>query len=36
VTIPATATDQEVTDFFAGADADKDGAVTKDEIKAYY
>jgi len=36
VTIPATATDQEVTDFFNGADGDKDGFLTKEEIKAFY
>ena len=36
MTIPATATDQEVTDFFNGADGDKDGFLTKEEIKAFY
>ena len=36
VAIPATATDQEVTDFFNGADGDKDSFLTKEEIKAFY
>ena len=36
MTIPSTATDQEVTDFFNGADGDKDGFLTKEEIKAFY
>jgi hypothetical protein len=34
--IPSKATDQEVIDFFAMSDSDKDGYLTKEEIKAAY
>ena len=36
VTIPESAADADLNAFFSGADADKDGFLTKEEVKAYY
>jgi len=34
--VPSNATEQEVSEFFTSADADKDGFVTKDEVKVAF
>ena len=36
VTVPESATDDEINQFFKGADSDADGFLTKEEVKVYY